>query len=285
MIRLLVDLFKILKMKKTFSLIAIATTIFLTSCSDDHNHLEGELNGENVVSIEFDSSFNGDDLVLGNTYTNSNNEKLTISRFDYIVSNFVLITEEGEEYMYPKEKSYFIVSEGGETTSGEKKEKTVKIQLKDIPAGRYTKIKFGLGVDQERYKEGKAVQEGFWEKSQEYGLTWSWQAGYIFVASEGSFTSETQSDKKPFWLHIASRGTTVDLYKEIELSMETALISGEHSPQIHIVVDANKMLDGATKVKLSDGETIMGGATADVIANNNTAMFTVHHVHNGNNHH
>ena len=73
----------------------LSLVITLSSCSSDDDATQ-ELSGENNLTIEFDNSVNGDDLLLGtSTYTNSNNETLTINRFNYIVSNFVLIDAEG----------------------------------------------------------------------------------------------------------------------------------------------------------------------------------------------
>ncbi|CAA0194457.1 MbnP family protein [Tenacibaculum maritimum] len=265
-------------MKKIFTLLAITSIFTFTSCSDDDTPITH--GGKNNVSIEFDSSFNEDDLILGSSYINGNGENLTISSFDYIVSNFVLITEEGKEVPYPKEKSYFIISEGGNG-----KDKNVKVMLKDMPAGKYIKMRFGIGVDQKRYMEGQAAQEEFWTKAEGYNLTWNWQAGYKFVVLEGNVKTSGQADKEKFMLHIASRGTSIDLYKEVEVSMETALVDHDKSPQIHIKVDASKMLDGTHKIKLSEGTTIMGGEKASLIADNNKEMFAVHHVHNGSDSH
>lgn len=267
-------------MKKIFNLLVIATFIFtLTSCNNDDDTTP-QLSGENTVHIEFDASFNDDDLILGNTYTNANGENLTINAFDYIVSNFVLVEEDGTEFTYPKDNSYFIISEGGEG-----KVKNVDVMLENIPAGKYTKIKFGLGVDQERYLQGQSVQEDFWQQAETYSMTWSWQAGYKFVVQEGTFTSANVTEAQPYRLHIASRGSQVDLYKEVELDMSPALVDSEKSPQLHVVVNASKMLDGTNAILLQDDNEIMGGDKAELIANNNKEMFMVHHVHNGNDHH
>lgn len=264
-------------MKKILAIIAFA--MVFTSCSDDEI-INDKLEGKNEVVIEFDNGFGDDKLLLGaSTYTNGNGEILTINSFDYIVSNFVLITEDGEEYVYPKEESYFIISEGG----GDKTKK-IQISLKDVPAGKYTKVKFGIGVDQERFKEGQAVQQDFWTLAESYNLTWSWQAGYKFVVLEGNYKENSAATENPFMLHIASRGTTVDLYKEVILPMDVAIVGKEQSPQLHIKVDANKMLDGKSKIKLSEGASIMGGDKASLIAENYTEMFMVHHVHHANHH-
>lgn len=263
-------------MKKLISFMAIAAMVFTSCTKDEDEEVERKLEGKNTVKIEFDNGFKNDKLLLGTTYTNGNQEKLTVSAFDYIVSNFILVTEDGKEFVYPKENGSFIISEGGKT-----KKRNVKITLNNVPAGKYTKIKFGIGIDQKRYKEGKAAQKKFWEKAESYSLTWSWQAGYKFVVLEGDFTSPKQSEKKNFWLHIASRGTTIDLYKEVALPMEVALVDAKKSPLIHVKVDANKMLDGKSKIKLSEGNSIMGGDKAGIIAENNKDLFMVHHVHNG----
>ena len=130
----------------------LSLVITLSSCSSDDDATQ-ELSGENNLTIEFDNSVNGDDLLLGtSTYTNSNNETLTINRFNYIVSNFVLIDAEGNEYVYPKDDSYFVVSE---------EEAMNEVVLENIPAGDYVAMRFGVGVDQEKYLQGAASQGDF----------------------------------------------------------------------------------------------------------------------------
>ncbi|CAL2089421.1 MbnP family protein [Tenacibaculum sp. 190524A02b] len=264
-------------MKKIVAIIAIAMTFI--ACNDNEQ-LQEKLEGKNKVVIEFDNGFNNDKILLGSSsHATSNDEVLAINSLDYIVSNFVLVAEDGTEHVYPKNKSYFIISEGGNG-----KTKNVQISLEDIPAGKYNKIKFGIGVDQERFKQGQAAQEGFWTLAESYNLTWSWQAGYKFVVLEGNFKEKASGADSPYMLHIASRGTSVDLYKEVELSMDVAIVGKGQSPQLHVKVDAGKILDGTTKIKLSEGATIMGGDKAKNIADNYTAMFMVHHVHNANHH-
>lgn len=131
------------------------TTLFLSvlaSCNSDDDATT-ELTGENNVTLEFDNSFGSDDLLLGaSSYTNSQDETLTISRLNYIVSNFRLTNDEGEVFTYEKDDSYFITSE--ETGSTE-------VELQNIPAGRYVSITFGIGVDQEKYLQGAEGQGDF----------------------------------------------------------------------------------------------------------------------------
>lgn len=269
---------------------AIVAVLFLVSCSnddnntsvtnntdDDHNSHETTGNAE----LFFDNSVNGDDLMLNTIqYTNSNGETLTISRFNYIISNVVLINSSGEEVVYPKEKSYFIINESTGETS---------IQLQNIPAGDYKAVRFGIGVDNQRYLQGETAQQSFWDLAAQNDMTWTWSTGYRFINFEGTFTSAvTGSEPKVFQVHQGSN-TATDNYREVTLTLpNTARVRHNEQPSIHIVADANKILDGQVKIKLSDAmntagtaAAIMGGEKLIAIAGNTQQMFTVDHVHNG----
>jgi len=257
-------------------LVILSLVITLSSCSSDDDATQ-ELSGENNLTIEFDNSVNGDDLLLGtSTYTNSNNETLTINRFNYIVSNFVLIDAEGNEYVYPKNDSYFVISE--EETMNE-------VILENIPAGDYVAMRFGVGVDQEKYLQGAAGQGDFLQIAEETNMMWSWQAGYKFLNFEGTFTSPTVNDATNFQIHMGSHGSSLDNYKEVTVELLTmALVSNSLSPIVHFAVDANEILDGNTKILLSEKAVVMiDEVKSPQIAVNATGMFRVDHVHNGEN--
>src|SRR5690606_13293361 len=81
-------------MKTNFkiSIWAVALMLIVASCSKDDG--TEELTGSNDVSVKFDNGFAGNDLILGVANTpNENKEVLTISRFNYIVSNFRLVAK------------------------------------------------------------------------------------------------------------------------------------------------------------------------------------------------
>lgn len=257
-------------------LVILSLIITLSSCSSDDDATQ-ELSGENNLTIEFDNSVNGDDLLLGtSTYTNSNNETLTINRFNYIVSNFVLIDAEGNEYIYSKDDSYFVISE---------EEAMNEVILENIPAGDYVAMRFGVGVDQEKYLQGAAGQGDFLQIAEETNMMWSWQAGYKFLNFEGTFTSPTVTDATNFQIHMGSHGSSLDNYKEVTVELPTAaLVSNSLSPILHFAVDANEILDGNTKILLSEKAVVMiDEVKSPQIAVNATGMFRVDHVHNGEN--
>ncbi|WKW46801.1 hypothetical protein P3875_01630 [Myroides sp. JBRI-B21084] len=273
-------------MKNIYKMMAVlAIGLLYAACTNDDDSTIIEENTFGNAEFYFDNGVNGDKLILGSSYKNSNGETLTINRFNYIISNVVLIKADGTEYVYPKAKSYFIISEEADLHT---------ISLKDIPAGDYTKVKFGLGVDNQRYLEGEAVQQEFWNYAAQHNLTWTWSTGYRFINFEGTFTpsqankSQKLAEQFGFQIHQGSNSAT-DNYREIVLNLPTtARVRKGESPNIHIVTDANKIVDGTNKIILKDNlnpagtnATIMGGENLIKIAENSLNMFTVDHVHNG----
>jgi hypothetical protein len=261
------------QLKNTLAVVAIACT--LISCSKD----EETISGEGKIGLEFDNVFGSADLIL-NTQDNvtSQGETLKISDLKYIVSNIVLTKEDGTKFTYPKSESYFIVDESDALTH--------EIELEKIPAGNYTQITFGIGVDKAQFDLGASGQGDFLTKAQDSGMMWSWTAGYKFVLFEGMFTSSTVTTDTMFMVHTGQTGTNYN-YTEITLNLPSkALVRTTITPEVHIFADAAKIIDGTNKIKLSDANTggmgamIMGGANLPLITANLNGMFTVNHVHN-----
>lgn len=269
-------------MKTNFKNLALflAFSGLLTSCSDDDATNNGSLDGTfGDVELFFDNGVNGDALVLGSSYTNTNGETLTINRFNYIISNVVLVKEDGTEFVYPKNQSYFLISE--ETDA-------LTVHLENVPAGDYKQIKFGIGVDQQRYLEGETAQQEFWNLASTNNMVWTWSTGYRFINFEGTFISSNNEEPFNFQIHQGSNSAT-DNYREITLNLpSTARVRTNEMPNIHFVADANVIADGTNKIILHDNlntagtnASIMGGENLIKIAANTLNMFKVDHVHNG----
>lgn len=257
-------------LKNILALLAITT--LLASCNDDDNIISN-VDGTGNLNIEFDHSYAGNDLILGSQpYTTSNSETLKIGTIKYIVSNIVLTDENGTTFTYPKSDSYFIVDESNEAS--------LLLNLQHIPAANYTKVKFGIGVDQVQWELGAEGQGNFLAQAQAADLLWSWSAGYKFLAFEGNFTSPTITTASQFMVHTGKTGTDYN-YTEVTLDLpQKALVRGEITPEIHIVADLSKLTDGTNKIRFSEGAMIMGGAKLPLIVQNLNAMFSVAHVHN-----
>ncbi len=262
------------QLKNILAVVAIACA--LTSCSNDD---DTKITGEGNLKVEFDNIFGDANLILDTQVnTTSQSENLKISEVKYIISNIVLTKTDGTTFTYPKSQSYFIVDEA--TLSSQ------VLNLANIPAGNYTKIKFGIGVDQEQFNLGATGQGNFLATAQDAGMMWSWSAGYKFVAFEGTFTSPTVAAATSFMVHTGQTGTAYN-YTEVTLDLpEKALVRTNITPQVHILTDVAHIIDGTNKIKLSNnnmggmGAMIMGGANLPLITANLSNMFEVDHVHN-----
>lgn len=255
---------------------AMAITLTLASCSSDDNN---DITGVGSLKVEFDNVFGSANLIL-NSQANvtSQGETLNISDVKYIISNVELTKEDGTVYVYPKTQSYFIVSEANEASH--------VLNLLNIPAGNYTKIKFGIGVDEERYNAGETVQGDFFAAAQNEDMAWTWSAGYKHLLFEGNFTSSTVTTPTTFMVHTGKSGANYN-YNSVTLDFpDKAMVRTTITPDVHIFSDVAQIIDGTNKVSLTDnnmggmGAMIMSGANLPLITANLSAMFSVDHVHN-----
>lgn len=271
-------------MKKILFVLFLGTaTLFVQSCSNDDKE---DITGNGNLSLFFDHSLNGDKLILNtSTHTNSNGETLKVSRFTYIVSNIRLHNVDGTVFTYPSDEGYFIVNS---------ELNNLEIDLSNVPAGDYNKITFGIGVDQPKYLTGESEQQAFWDLAQTQFMTWAWITGYKFINFEGTFTSSEITTPTNFRVHMGSHGTALDNYREQTVDFPSvAKVRRDRSPNVHFVVDANKLLDGTHKLKLSEalnpaGTTaiiMVNAEKAPKVAENATQMFTVDHIHQGGHNH
>lgn len=257
-------------------LAVVAMAFVLSSCS---NNDDEAVSGTGKLDVEFDNVFGGADLIL-NTQPNvtSQGETLNISDVKYIISNIVLTKEDGTTFTYPKAQSYFIVSEANAASH--------VLELDNIPAGNYTKIKFGIGVDEAQYNLGETVQGDFFAAAQNEDMAWSWSAGYKHLLFEGMFTSPTVTTPTPFMVHTGKSGADYN-YTDVTLNFpDKALVRATITPEVHLFADVAKIIDGSNKIILSDnnmggmGAMIMSGSNLPLITTNLGGMFSVNHVHN-----
>jgi hypothetical protein len=251
---------------------ALAITFAFASCSNDDDDTTNTITGEGSLKLEFDNVYQDADLAFNTPYLNSNGETVKISKAKYIVSNIVLTKTDGSTYTVPKSQSYFIIDESTAAST--------LLTLPNIPAGNYTKVSFGIGVDQEQFNLGATGQGDFLAQAQDAGMMWSWSAGYKFVALEGTFTSATVTTDTTFKLHTGQTGTDYN-YKEVTLNLpENALVRTTITPQIHMMVDLSQLPDGTNKINFAEGAMVMGGGKLALVTANIADMFEVHHVHN-----
>jgi hypothetical protein len=260
------------QLKKIAAVVAIAISLF--SCSNDDEIISGEGN----LKLEFDNTYGTANFAFNTEYTNSNGEKVKATQLKYIVSNIVLTKADGTTFTYPKSSSYFIVDEA--TTASQ------ILNLANIPAADYTSVKFGIGVDRAQWELGATGQGDFLAAAQTAGMTWNWTGGYKFVAFEGNATSATLTTPRNYRVHTGKVVVNnVESYNYAEITIpfpSVAKVRTTITPQVHIIADAKKIVDGDNKIAVTTGTSgdIMGGDRLALIMANVSKMFTIDHVHN-----
>lgn len=268
---------KFKKMKFQFkNIIAVAAiAISLLSCTKDDEEV---IAGEGNLKVEYDNIYGGANFAFASEFSNSNREKVKPTQLKYIVSNIVLTKEDGTTFTYPKSSSYFIVDEATAASQ--------ILNLTKIPAGNYTKIKFGIGIDKAQWELGAAGQGDFLAAAQTAGMTWSWAAGYKFINFEGTVTSSTLTTARNYRVHTGkTMVSNVENYNYAEITLNLPSIAKVRTtitPQIHVLADAKNIVDGDNKIALTEGTSgdVMGGARLALVTSNLSKMFTVDHVHN-----
>lgn len=263
---------------KRISIVYLAALLLFGSCKKESTTPDFSATDKGSIEIEFDNVAGGEDLVLNTgVYNNAAGETYNITKFNYYISNIILKNEDGTAYAVPQDDSYFLVQEDDEATH--------VVELEDVPAGNYTGITFTVGVDSAKCAAPVDERTGVLDPAAGGAdMYWGWNSGYIFLKMEGTSTASAMGD---FYYHIGGFGgyssTTINNIKTISLTIPggaKGTVRKDITPEMHLLIDAKKVLDGTTNVSIAANSMVMFTDYSVNIANNYASMFTIDHVHN-----
>lgn len=234
--------------KKSFLFAGLALSIILTSCQEDDTD-PALLEADGAASLMIDARFSNADFELEKAFrAPSGNQEITytFSSLRYWVSNVTLIDEKGVEYLVPD--SFYLMEETGEIpvqdgTYGKvyPANKREVIELKDIPAGNYTGLKFNIGVEP-KYNDNLSIRAG--ELNALNGMasaSWMWFTSYIFTSAAGKMALASSPDQVQnfFW----ETGSN-DMFAEKEIEFPTVIrISSATTSAIDMELDMQKVMN------------------------------------------
>ena len=262
---------------KKYIMIVLAAATFTACKKDKTPPYNASIKGE--LSIEFDNIVGSSDLQLNTgTYTNSAGEIFKVTKFKYYVSNFVLTNINGTTYTVPQDSCYFLIDESDEATH----EPVLR-----VPEGEYKTISFTVGVDSLRNTKDISERTGVLDPSATASdMYWGWNSGYIFLKFEGTSTAIT-SMGNAFEFHVGGFGgyssPTPNNIKVITLDLTTRgtpKVTQSKSANIHLMVDAMKILNGSTNVSLATFNMVHSIAPGVPLADNYASMFAHDHTEN-----
>lgn len=254
-------------MKKVIKYIMLVAILGLTTaCTSDN-----ETTVANNLTLNFKNTFGDTEIVLGNQTTATLNTSAAgqqhyFTELKYVISSIRLVKEDGTEIPY-----HINDLDNGAMVVNQANPKSLQFVMKNIPAGNYTQVKFGLGVrsdlntlDEKRFPQFYA-QAG----ANNTQMMWEWGTGYRFTKIEGFY----DTDSKPMSIHTGStvEGEEgkyiqgVDAYRNIVLSLPVKAVVGKTVPTINIKADFDQLLSGAAyTIVLSSGTGANDNATPNV---------------------
>jgi len=277
------------------SIACLAITVSLTSCTS-----EEEAQDPGTFTLFFDNKIGGQSVSLKTAgdndyqYTDDDNQSYNLHTYAYYISEIQLEGPDGVRYIDPlnvspdadKVTGYYHVTS---FTSGSN-----IINLADVDAGTYDKIRFTIGINEAGVQEGAAggvldPANGAW--------FWNWNAGYIGFGVEGNASNSGQQYvdwgngfetlEGTFAIHVGGWKDVepapgedpkfVNNVKTIELDFGTTLnIEAGLKPEAHINVDFAEILKGTDfSTTYSVHRPDLGSPYADKFED----VFELDHVH------
>jgi hypothetical protein len=268
------------EMKNWFQIIILGIAISLTGCKkkeDDHNHDNPAPVQPGEAEIHLENRVGNIKFYLGENYVTEAGDTIKFTIFNYYVSNFQFIKEDGSVYTVPKDSCYFLVK-ADDVESQE-------LHFKNIPAGNYKGVRFIIGVDSLKSAAPLEERTGVLDPATgAQGMYWTWNTGYIFVKAEGTCPAIPDSLQNKFKYHIGLFGgystPTINNIKTVELMFnQNVKISSNKKPNIHCYVNPLEMFKTPTTFSIPSKPIIMASPDSKIIADNYADMIKFDHIH------
>lgn len=256
-------------------------SIFLFSqCTE-----EGDGSSTGTVEIKFDNVVGEKQSgLLSNQYNEdypfvtAAGQSYNLTLVKYIVSEIVLEGREGAWYADEliiagdQVSGYYLIDESNLSSQ--------TVTVDGITPGIYDQISFKIGIEEEGVEQGASIILD--------GMFWAWNSGYIGMKvegqspeSDGEAFGDTIEEENPhgFGYHIGGWSTPNNV-QYVSLEMDEILINPDYKPEIHLLADIAKFLDGGKAFDFSMKNSIHDAASGEDYAYNISLMFAFDHVHN-----
>jgi hypothetical protein len=211
------------------------------------------------LRLEFKNMVDTNDLVFNKYYLNPAGDSFKVTKFNYYISNIVLMDDKFENFRVPE--SYYLVEHSVATSSA--------ITIQNIPPGSYRSVMLMIGVDSLRNCSG--AQSGALDVSRQ--MFWTWNSGYIFMKLEGSAPKAGGA----IVYHIGGYKGPDKTQRLVNLELSgLAKVSSTSQPTITLKVDMNECFKTPNLINFATNSNIMTpGAASRTFADNYADMITL----------
>ncbi len=228
-----------------FAFVAIVST---TSCEKDHDH-----DGTGHMHIYFNNRYGLTEALDTNAVkTGTNNRDFRINKVQYYVSNVRLVGHDGNEVPFSGE--YLLVKTNGVN----------ELEMEELPTGHYTQLKFDVGVDSVTNHGDPSLldAESDLSPTNNSGMFWSWNSGYIFFMAEGLVDTNATPNGTvdgPWIFHVG----TDSYLSTVSIDIDKQVSEGSH-PNINVYLNTAALFSNVD----------LGGADVITMTMNNMDLAT-----------
>jgi hypothetical protein len=213
------------------------------------------------LQVEIIPRFNGAPLSFDSvTNRTSAGQLISVTRLDFLVSNFALKREDGSWLGLSNWQAYVNT-----------RESRTSFELPAIPGGRYGAVRFLVGLTTELNHADPAQYPAEHPLNPNFdGLHWGWQGGYVFMALEGHWVNggaqklvpefgSAEAIEGAFSFHIANDPQLMTV--EIPISLE---LNASYS--LRLALNVAKIFDGQNEIHLLDNNSTTHSRSGDPLA-------------------
>lgn len=198
-------------------------SVFMTGCGEKEDPI-------GTIQFKVVTTFNGNDFVLGDTYTGRDQRSYRMTFMRYYLSNINLI--KGDNSTIPLSEAMLVNEEDAGS-------KTFSLE---VLVGDYTGFTYGLGLDAATNAIDPATYEADSPLATGNSMYWSWATKYIFFKYEAdaSSTSGGAMDNAPFF-HIGGDDFYVPMQKNMAIS-----VTEENTTTLELRIDYDRIINGVS---------------------------------------
>ncbi len=227
--------------------------LFAQSCKDD---VPTPVPGKSYATVRFDARWDGAPFQMQQVYMDDFGNRIRSDKFMNYISFLKLVAEDGSEVLV---KDFMLLDFSG----------TNSITV-EVPAGKYTAIKFGVGVDRDYNKDEDPAQYASSSPlsvAGSQGMFWVWNTGYIFAKFEGKAdTTGTEGVEllSPIAIHA---GDDFSYRTYTSPSFNVSIDGTDHVFAVHVNVDRIFSPEQGNDVNIAVDAITHGGTNPDLTNN------------------
>lgn len=207
------------------------------------------LAGSRTVKLQIAPVFDGVPLQFDSlTYTTATRQKFSVTRLDFLLSNFALRRNNGV-WLEQTNWYAFISARDNKTVS----------RVDNVPAGDYDRLRFLVGLKPEvNHSQAADYPAGHPLNPDVNDLHWGWMGGYVFFALEGNWL-QPDGRQSGFSYHLATDRQLMMV--ELPISLD---VSGDSD--LRLSLDINQILGGTPGIAFTTATTSTHSRTNDSLA-------------------